>query len=554
MLDLKNRQLNLFSDGKTIKIYKLNTDIKQFMGALNNLKTGISFACFKGDVRQPHNYAMERIPSGYLRWHTATMYVSDIERIMQELKLSLSLVSNIPDDEFLASHSINSEDYIMYHQGYFLDLVHQLKDKICQLTKALITYDYSSNHEKQADLAKIVKNTTAQRIPNLLKFLKEWNADDPEQKGFISIALKKRTLYHHFKNPLSGIQSYFQAKTNRFLLSPSFKPHLSEYGKQMIAQRSIQNLQSWQSETIKKMSGTLKAIEENIENISNSLITYYRLPHTAALGKKIIARYVNLDKSLEVPDSNYRIETIKQPFRKILEMLSNVLLLALGEEFVALYVTGSIPRGDFNFGLSDVNFVIILKSNNPQLKALVKKITDAPANEFKIPIDTKIISQAEFMSPQHAKERFICRTDGLLLSGINLLNKEKDQKICFKLAWMLNKDYKDYLTSLKSVLEDASNPLSNRDLTLMARELGKRTYRLCFSQVIGNNLKYTSYPQKMRQLNNFYYPQNRQFNDKTFQYSTAYPIATRNDLMGARNSIEEKIIPLYEAINKAVNG
>jgi hypothetical protein len=527
------------------------------MSALNDLKTGISFTNFKGDVRQPHNYAMGRVPAGYSRWYTASIYAMDIERIIQELKTSLSFVSTLPDETFLSNHGTNAEDYIMYHQGYFLDLVHQLKDKICQLTKALITYDgdYSEKDEKSAELGKILKDGTAQKIPQLLKFLKEWNADDPNQKeGPITIVLKKRTLYHHFKNPLPNTDSYFKAKTDRFLLSPSFVPYLSDYGKQMVTERGRQSLQSWQANTVTKISTTLKAIEENVEGISKSLVSYYRLTHTADLGKRTIIRYTNLDRLIEVSDSGYRVDTIQQPMRGILEILAEALPFALGQEFSALYVIGSIPRGDFMFGLSDINFVVILKNNIPELETLVQRFIDGPANALNIPIDTKIYSEAEFMTPEHAKERFICRTDGLLLSGTNLLRKEKEQRVCFKLAWMLNKDYRDYLASLKSVLDDTSRTLTQRELILMVRELGKRTYRLGFSQVIGNNVRYTSYFHEMRHLNNFYYPQNRGFNDSTFKFFTAHPFVTREALASIRDNIDAKLIPLYDAIDKVVNG
>lgn len=526
------------------------------MTALNDLKTGISFTHLKGDVRQPHNYAMGRIPARFSRWYTASSYVTDIERIIQELKTSLSFVTTLPDDIFLAQHSMNSEDYIMYHQGYFLDLVHQLKDKLCQMTNTLITYvdDYSEKHEKSAKLNKILNDKSAQKIPHLCDLMKEWNADDPTQKGPIAIALKKRTFYHHYKNPLPNTDSYSKAKTNRFLLSPSFEVHLSDYGKQMVAERGKQSLQSWQSDTVEKMSDTLKMIETSVENISKSLVNYYRLPHTTDNSKQIIQRYFSLDKLLEIPDSTYKIDDIKQPARGMLDTLSQALPFALEKEFVALYVTGSMPRGDFMYGLSNINFVVVLKNDIPELKTIVQKFTDGPANALGIPIDTKIFSEAEFMSSEHTKERFVCRTDGLLLTGTNLLKKGKEENISFKLAWILNKDFKDYLVSLKIILANKSRLLTQRQLTLIARELGKRTFRLGFSQVIGNNLRYSPHFKEMLNLNKFYYPSNDGFNNRTYALFNAHPVVSQEDLLDVTNTIEEKMMPLYDAIDKVVNG
>lgn len=526
------------------------------MSALNDLKTGIFFTNLKGDVRQPHNYAMGRVPARYSRWYTASTYASDVERILQELKTSLSFVFTLPDESFFTQHSTNAEDYIMYHQGYFLDLVHQLKDKLCQLTKAVVTHEdeYTEKHEKSAGLARLLEDKNVQKVPHLVCYLKEWDADDATQKGAISIVLKKRIFYHHFKNPLPSTDSYFKTKTHRFLLSASFQAHLSDYGKQMLTERGKQSLQSWQTDTAAKMSATLKAIETNVEEVSKSLTDYYHLPHTAEHSKRIVHRYTNLDKLIEVPDSTYRIETIRLPIRGMLEILAEALPFLLGQEFVALYVTGSIPRGDFMWGLSNVNFVIVLKNDIPEMRALAQRFIDGPANALNVPIDTKIFSETEFASVEHTKERFICRTDGLLLAGAYPLTKEKEHRVCFKLAWMLNKDFRDYLSSIKSVLEDTSRPMSQFDLTLMARELGKRTFRLGFSQVIGNNVRYSPHFAEMRRLNNFYYPSNREFNDRMYQFFVAHPIVTQDELANVRDTIEEKIMPLYEAIDKVVNG
>lgn len=518
---------------------------------LEKLKTGLTIISAKGDIRQPQSSAMERVPEGYSRWQTASLYLMDIERIMRELRAASSFVATLPDATFLSSHSINEEDYVMYHQGYFFDLVHQLKDKLCQLIKAIITPEknYSQKHEKAAELKKLLKDDYVQNVPNLQEALKEW--DDGSSNGVIAIVLKKRTFYHHFKNPLPGTESYLRTRTHRFLLSPSFQANLSDYGRQMITERGEQNLRSWQSDTADKMEKTIGAIEQNVESIATSLLGYYKFPDNQGSGKRTLLRYMHLNSQIEVSDSNYSIQSIPSPTRGMLEALAQSLPFSLGDEFVAFYVTGSIPRGDFMRGLSDINLIVIIKRNIPELKQFAQHFIDGPY--VGAPMDTHILSQDEFMSTEQEKLRFICRTDGLLLAGTNLLTKEKTQKICFRLAWMLNKDYKVYLSNLKEVLKDASQALTPHQLTLMARELGKRTFRLGFSQVIGNNLRYSPYFKEMRELNNFYYPSNRQFNDRTYQFFTAHPVVTREALASVRDNIEEKMMPLYDAVNKVVN-
>lgn len=525
------------------------------MSSFSDLKTGITFTLIKGDVRQPHNYAMERVSAGYSRWMIASQYHADIERILRELKVAVSFVSSSPDDQFLLQHPINLEDYIMYHQGYFLDLVHQLKDKLCQLVNAIITAEknYSGKDEKETKLKKLLKNKIALKVHGLCESLKKW--DDDTDSGYISNVLKKRTFYHHFKNPLPNHDDYQKAKTNRFLLSPSFESQLSDYGKQMIVERGEQSLRSWQVDTADKMTTTFATVEANIENISNSLINYYNLPCTNDQNKRLVLQYMRLDETLEVPDSKYSLEAIKQPNRRMLEMLIESLPFILGEKFISLYTIGSIPRGNFIWGISDLNFVVVTKNNQPEFKDIIQKFVDTPANEFKIPIDARILSEEEFMSDEQSKLRFICRTDGLLLAGVNLLTKEKNSnKICFKLAWLLNKDFKGFILSLKKEISDQNRTFTEQELMFKARSLCKKAYWLGFSMVIGNNTRYTPNFREMHELNNFFYPENSKFNNYIYHLLASYPMVSREDLVSAIESVEEKLIPMYNAIDAVVNG
>lgn len=182
--------------------------------------------CIKGDIRQPHNAAMGNVAKGYSRWQTASSYFYDIERILLEMKMSRSFVDQLPDEMFYTTHRINAEDYILYHNGFYLDLVHQLKDKTAQMISAVVNPDekYSSKTESSVKLSKVLNNDRVKRIPGLKEVLSEW--DDSSHKGSIAIALKKRTNYHHFKNPLTGTKSYYQAKAQRNLLRPDIQLHL----------------------------------------------------------------------------------------------------------------------------------------------------------------------------------------------------------------------------------------------------------------------------------------------------------------------------------------
>jgi len=521
----------------------------------DELKGGLLITNIKGDIRQPHNHAMDRVPACFSRWSIASQYLNDIERILGEMKSAVSFVSVLPDDTFLEKHSITSEDYIMYHQGYFLDLVHQLKNKLFQFINSIMTPDddYSEKNEKAAEkINKVIANKYVDNVPYLTERLKEWDAD--ASKGAIAVVLKKRTNYHHFKNPLPDAKNYIRAKTNRSLLSPSFQIHLNEHGKQMVIEKGMHNLQMWQSDTATKMSKTLDEINENIQSVSKIITDYLKLPtKNSEAGTHLLLRYARLFDLLEVKNSSYTLESINPIFRGLVPMLEEAFTVGLNDEFISFYITGSLVSGNFNFGFSDINLVIVVKNNSVELRELIYSFVDNPPKMLGIPTDTKILSEQEFLDSSSEKLRFICKTDGLLVSGVDLLRNEGGQNISFKLAWMLNSDFKDYVSLAKEKLLDTSHIMSDRDCKLLARDLAKRAYRLSFSMVIGNNVRYAADFKKMRELNNYYYPENKRSNDIMYKMINNCFIINEEGVLALIENLEENLFPLYAAIDKVVN-
>lgn len=523
---------------------------------LDNLKSGLLITSIKGEIRQPHNYAMDRVPANFSRWQTASQYFIDIERILREMKSSVSYVSIMPDDAFLEAHSVTPEDYVMYHQGYFLDLVHQLKDKLCQLISAVMTPDdnYSKNNERSAQkIKKIISHKYVERVPKLVEYLQEW--DDTAGKGAIAIALKKRTSYHHFKNPLSATEEYMRAKTSRFLLSQSNKIPLSELGRQTITERGSQSFQSWQADTSTKMSCTLTEIEKSAQKISKTIVLYLKFKtKDSKMGVRVLRQYVKLYELLEVKRSPYTITSVSPAFIELIPILKGLIDAGLQNNFIAFYVVGSVARGGFRDGISDINIVIITKDGIAESEESLLYIIETPLRALGIPSDIRILSEQKFLHLSNEKIRFVCQTDGFLASGCDLLSNEKERRKSFKLAWLLNSDFKENISLVKMQLLDTTQDLSDRELELLARNVAKCAYRLEFSMVIGNNTRYASDFREMRELMNFYYPQNRKFNEVLFKMITDRFRIERNGLLGIIDSIEEKLFPLYDKMNDVVNG
>lgn len=510
----------------------------------------------KGDIRQPHNEAMGNVAKGYSRWQTASSYFYDIERILLEMKMARSFVDQLPDEVFYAAHSINAEDYIMYHNGFFLDLVHQLKDKTAQMINAIVNPDdtYSSKTESSVKLSKVLNNERVKRIPGLVEALKEW--DDSTHKGSIAIALKKRTNYHHFKNPLTGTKSYYQTKAQRTLLKPDMLSHLNEYGRQMIGAKQKESLETWHAEAKQKMGKTSEAIDQNLEAVSKALMDYYRFPKgDEPEGKRVLMRYMPMLEDIKTIANTKTIADIEPHSAEMLGRLAELLQEVLGEDFVALYVTGSMARGEFNFGLSDVNTVIVIKKETELSKEEMRAHLEAPAKKWGVPTDMQFYLESEFMAEGNERIRFICKTDGTQIFGTDLLKYEPLPNKSYKLVWMLNKDFKEKLAEHRMWIESqASIDPSSRQAAFVARDLAKRAYRMAFGQIIGNNTVYTASFKEMRRLLLFYTPENRHFIDMSYRITQRHPWADKEGLLAMVDAYERNLMPLYDRVNEVVNG
>lgn len=505
-----------------------------------------------GDIRQPWNHFMDCLPSGYSRWQIAYRYFCDIERILQEMKASISFVSAPPEDDFLKKHNVQSEDYVLYHQGYFLDLVHQLKDKLCQLVKSttVVGGDYSEKQQKKLTLNKLLKDTFVSRIPNLKECLNDW--DDNNSNGVIAQALKKRTHYHHYNNPLTEIDSYSNVRSNRMFLTDNFKDLLSEAGKDMITKRIDTSYQIWQSDAVKKMKEIFDSVDSSIQAISKSLVVYFKFPQKNSRKiRKVMIRFVNLYDYYSIPRSNYTISSMDTIFQTAILFLKDKLERILGEELSAFYVTGSILRKEYIHDFSDVNFVLVLKSNNQDIINFINEYFHSEVMAGGIIVDLVIVSKINFYEKNFEKLRFICQTDGLLVTGEDLLREEKNKVASFKVSWLLNSDFKDFVHNIKGKLQDQNCIyLEKVEICKIIRDIAKHAFRLNFSMVTGNNLRYVSDFKNMRELSNFYYPENKKMCTYLYGILAGYLIGDREVALEMVKICEEKLMPLYNKMEE----
>jgi len=533
--------------------------------SFDNLRTSLVLKNVQGDIRRPNDHAMEHVPKGFSRWYAASGYIHDITRILLELKMATSFVEKVPDEQFFKDHSINPEDYIMYHQGYFLDLVHQLKDKLIQMLYAILKPDREYSDKKTNNLkhSKIKNLTLVAQIKGLEDLLEPWDAYRPEDptklKHPITISLKKRTGYHHYKNPLTNQENYFQTKSSRFLLAPDFFKHLSDYGVQMVTERSKKTLEAWQKETHQKMSETLKVVEENVDSIAKAISGYLKMPYDSNTrkGKSILLQVMPMDGKVKIPPSKRVLDELPEIMKKTYDLIYKHALEVLKEDFVAMYAVGSATRGDFILGVSDVNGILIIKNEDHGFKRDLRIALGVMPNSFGVPVKIEVYSHTEFQTSETAqteRARFACKTDGILIGGEDLLKNQKDFRKSFKTVWMLNKDFRTKLEGAKVWLTTQSEPGATLAYEVMARYLAKRAFHLAFGQIMGNEAVYAVRYKDMRDLANFYMPANKHFTDHSYKLVTNRLKIDRESLEAMIEAYERTLIPLYEAINKGING
>ena len=140
----------------------------------DKLKAGILLAYQNKRNREPEYEAVYYFSNKSSALSKMNQYASDIEKIIREINFTESLIIELPEDTYLKKLNIMPEDYILYHKGYFLELIHQLKDKLVRLVDAFSKI----NEEKFTEPDKIKINKVCcrsliEKNQDLIKLLKK---------------------------------------------------------------------------------------------------------------------------------------------------------------------------------------------------------------------------------------------------------------------------------------------------------------------------------------------------------------------------------------------
>src|SRR3989344_414748 len=446
---------------------------------LDKLLAGALFRSVQKENGEPENIALGQISKELRYLQRQSEYAREIERVLKELRLTTSLISGCRTIELPAG--VSRQELLAYYQGSFLTLVHQMKDKIMQLVH-LTTEDTIpekpalENDISVADLLRR-KQQLLGKI-GIVEYIKLWEQDHPTSG--IAVALRKRTSHHHRVSGLRYDKDFVNLGFTDIATQPTFQQNITDYGKEQIEKMRSESTERLFSSALVKAEKTLQEIEENVEKISGVLVSHLKLPPSQEEGAKIMSDQSAMLGSFDVVN-RCSCDKVPQPHKALLENLLAKIQEKYKDEVVSVYLVGSLGRGEYEEGYSDINVYIILNADDEKGQAL--------REDFMFSL--RVFSEKEFLSERGKKFRVIAKADGILLYGKDLLKDEKLPKAGLFLALILNDDILETLDNAKK-WADENLTAPQRDIAKKSRRLAKRLLDFIYGVAMSNKPQYTA--------------------------------------------------------------
>ncbi len=456
------------------------------MDGITKLKIGLLMRAFRKETSEPENIAVDQVSKELRFLQRQNEYAVEIERVFKELHLTLSFVIDLKSWQESKVEGVPKEDILLYYQGNFLTLIHQLKDKILQLIN-LITEN--AIPQKPADENDIkLKNLLDKKGEIIDKLgikseLQQW--DQQNKESLIAKALAKRTTHCHRVSKMRYREDYQKLGFARIMGNPAFRQGLTDYGKQQIEKIKKENSERLFSDVELNIKETLLAIEENISKISEALISYFNLPFLEEEIKKIYEAYNKMLESFNVTN-RASLDKVSDFHREKLLKLVKIIKDNFRDELCSIYLVGSLGRGEYEEGCSDINLYIVVKDGCESRFAVLPETIP-----YKRELSLEIFGKTEFLSKEKQRHRFIIYADGVLIYGDDLLRGEKFPKAGLFVALLLNDDILeilDHATQWSKDHRDAS-PL---EISQKSKILAKHIIDFVYGVVISNKPQFTS--------------------------------------------------------------
>lgn len=454
-------------------------EMKAYANNLEKLRVGTLLRSLQKENEEPENIALDQVSKELRFLQRQWQYVAEIERVLKELRMTVFLIQNCKDGEL--PNGVNRQELLTYYQGVFLTLVHQMKDKLTKVVNLITEEEIPEDPsvEKDVKVSELLrkKQKLLQDI-GIEEEMMRW--DQENQKSGIAVALRKRTYHHHRVSGLRYDKNFLNLCFTDVVGQPAFQSQLTDYGKERIEKIRAESIEQFFVEVLDKAESTLRDIEANIEKVSEALVIYFKLPISQEEATKIIADQSAVLGSLEIINKS-SLDKIPERYKTLLDELLKKIKEKHHEKVVAVYLVGSLGRGEYEEGYSDINIYIILNEDD--------SVGQISRHDFGL--NLRVFTKDCFMSDISKKFRFIARADGVLLYGEDLTKDEKLPKAGLFLALELNDDILDILDEAMKWVEE--NPTATPiQISQKSRWLAKRLIDFIYGVAMSNKPQYTA--------------------------------------------------------------
>lgn len=461
----------------------------------DKLKAGCLFRSLEKENGEPENIAIGQISKELRFLQRRSEYTNEIERVLKELRLTASLIKECKDRDPIAWMS--RQELLAYYQGVFFALVHQIKDKLVQLVHLMTEETLPEKPAIENDISisdLLRKKITQLQTMEIVNDMRQWEQDNETSK--IAVVLRKRTHHHHRISGLRYDKDYLNLGLTDLAAQPSFRDQLTDYGKEQMDKMQMESAERLFSGAISKAEDTLNEIEGNVERISAALVSYFKLPTSQEEVASIVNEHSKMLSSFDVAN-RCSIDKVIEPYRSMLNDLVTK-VQAQHKEVAAIYLVGSLGRGEYEEGYSDVNVYIVLDVSDDEQGQAVRK-------DFMFSL--RVFTRAEFATETSKKYRIIAKADGILLFGEDLVKDERPKAGLF-LALTLNEDILDVMDGAIEWMNQ--NPKASPiEISKKSRWLAKRFIDFIYGVVMSNKPQYTSSRAERVERINEMYPENK---------------------------------------------
>lgn len=230
--------------------------------SFEELRKGLLFRCFKKEIEEPAKAAVGRFSIELRFFQRQWEYATEIARVLEELDLTVNLIveiKNKTDKELPVS--TNRQELLLYYQGCFFNLVHQMKDKILHLVHLMTEETVPEKPDRESDVSlKGLLNKKGEILSDLgiRRPLELWNQEDP---GPIAVVLRRRTAHDHRISQLRYDEDVQNLQLVEMMEKPQFISLLTQYGVDLFAKKKVESAKKLFLSIHSKTKSTLAVIQ-----------------------------------------------------------------------------------------------------------------------------------------------------------------------------------------------------------------------------------------------------------------------------------------------------